>query len=81
MNLFIYSDESGVFDNVHESVYVYGGIILKGREEKGNAERKFIAIENQLRRQNNYLQVELKANSLKPKDETIFEIWRCHSFE
>ena len=71
MNLFIYSDESGVFDNTHESIYVYGGIILNDKEEKGIAERKFIAIENQLRRQNNYTQTELKANLLKPKDKRL----------
>lgn len=28
MELFIYSDESGVFDSVHNDYYVYGGLIL-----------------------------------------------------
>lgn len=34
MNLFIYSDESGVFDNNHNDYFVFGGIICFGKEEK-----------------------------------------------
>lgn len=34
MDLFIYSDESGVFDKVHNEIFVYGGLIFLGKEEK-----------------------------------------------
>ena len=30
MDLFIYSDESGVFDKEHNEIYVYGGLIFLG---------------------------------------------------
>ena len=41
MDLFVYSDESGVFDYVHNDYYVYGGLILLGKEEKDCCERKY----------------------------------------
>lgn len=34
MDLFIYSDESGVFDKIHNEIFVYGGLIFLGKEEK-----------------------------------------------
>lgn len=34
MNLYIYSDESGVFDKIHNNFYVYGGIICLNKEQK-----------------------------------------------
>ncbi len=49
MNLFIYSDESGVFDAAHNDYYVFGGLIFMSEEDIGNASRKYIAVENTLR--------------------------------
>lgn len=37
MNLYIYSDESGVFDNKHEKYFVFGGLIFLSKFEKDNA--------------------------------------------
>ena len=41
MNFFVYSDESGVFDRVHNDIYVFGGLILTGKEEKEITYNKF----------------------------------------
>lgn len=34
MNIYIYSDESGVFDKKHNNIYVFGGVIIIGSKEK-----------------------------------------------
>ena len=67
MNLYIYSDESGVFDNKHEKYFVFGGLIFLSKFEKDNASRKYIAIE-QLIRTTLDTDRELKANFLTPKN-------------
>ena len=41
MNLFIYSDESGVFDNVHNEYFVFGGLTLLGKESKEDWNRLY----------------------------------------
>ena len=28
MNIYVYSDESGVFDKVHNDIFVFGGLIM-----------------------------------------------------
>ena len=63
MNLYIYSDESGVFDNKHETFFVFGGLIFLGKDERDNAARQYKAVEKQIR---NSLKIngELKANGL-----------------
>ncbi len=50
MNLYIYSDESGVFDVIHNKYYVYGGLIFSSKEDKDNASRRYIAIEDKMRK-------------------------------
>lgn len=44
MNIYIYSDESGVFDKEHNDYFVFGGLILLGKEEKENWSRKYSSI-------------------------------------
>ena len=71
MDLFIYTDESGVFDKVHNSDYVYGGLILFGKNQKEECARKYLPAERCIR-YNHYskddelkpllLQTEKKAN-------------------
>ncbi len=34
MNIYVYSDESGVFDKEHNDCFVFGGLILLGTEDK-----------------------------------------------
>lgn len=71
MDIFVYSDESGVFDKVHNNVYVYGGIILLGKKEKDNLSHKYVKAEQDLRNTHEYEDgVELKAALLKPKHKT-----------
>lgn len=41
MDIYIYSDESGVFDPVHNDYYVFGGIIILGKTSKDACERKY----------------------------------------
>lgn len=48
MNVFIYGDESGVFDKDHNDVFVYGGLIFLGRDQREIQYRKFIAAERKL---------------------------------
>ncbi len=62
MNIFVYSDESGVFDVKHNKYYVYGGLIFLDKESKDNCSRKYLSIERILRRNGNYSSnAELKA--------------------
>ena len=69
MNIFIYADESGVFDVVHNDYYVFAWVLCLGKESKDNISRKFINAEKNLRCCNKYNGCrELKAVKLKPKD-------------
>ena len=45
MKITVYSDESGVFDVVHNRYYVYGGLILLSSKERENLQRKYLSIE------------------------------------
>lgn len=49
MNLFIYSDESGVFDYTHNDFYTFGGIIFLSQKEKNEASHKFLHVENMIK--------------------------------
>jgi len=50
MKLYIYADESGTFDKEHNDLFVYGGLVVPGDSAKRNLERKYSAIENDIRR-------------------------------
>ena len=41
MNIYIYSDESGVFDKVNNDIYVFAGIIVLEKENKDILTRKY----------------------------------------
>jgi hypothetical protein len=45
VNIFVYADESGVFDKAHNQVFVFGGLILLGKDEKDTARRRYISAE------------------------------------
>jgi hypothetical protein len=68
MDLFIYSDESGVFDKVHNEIYVYGGLIFMGKGQKDTYARKYIAAEKTLRGQKYAADEELKACKISNKE-------------
>ncbi len=50
MNLYVYSDESGVFDKEHNDYFVFGGIICIGTEEKELLSRRYSNVEKVLRK-------------------------------
>lgn len=69
MNIYVYSDESGVFDKAHNEFFVFGGLIILGNDEKEIWSRKYSAAENAIR--NNYKKYgnyELKATHISNKD-------------
>lgn len=69
MNLYVYSDESGVFDKFNNETFVFGWIILLGKEQKMNEERKYKNAESVLYKSNStYRGNELKACTIKNKD-------------
>ena len=45
MNIFVYGDESGVFDKEHNDIFVFGGLIFLNRESRDEEYRKFIHAE------------------------------------
>ena len=67
MNIYVYSDESGVFDYLHNEYYVFGGVILLGKDEKDACERKYRKAETSIARR--YSKgIELKASAIKNAD-------------
>lgn len=50
MELFVYSDESGVFDKVHNEIFVFGGVIFLSKKAKDIAVRKYKHVERIIRR-------------------------------
>lgn len=67
VNLYIYADESGVFDNKHNDIFVFGGVVYIGEDQKNIACRRYAHIERVLR-ETSYPDVhELKATILSNK--------------
>ena len=68
MNIFVYSDESGVFDPAHNDFFVFGGVMFFDSKERDIASRKFLHAEKIAKSiehiPNN---VELKASRISPK--------------
>ena len=69
MNIFVYSDESGVFDKIHNDYYIYGGLIFLDKETRDVASRKYIRAEQSIRSRypDTY---ELKACKISNKDKS-----------
>lgn len=71
MAIFIYADESGVFDKNHEQFFVFGGVIFLDKEAKDAAIRKYMDVESKLRpTARSTLQGELKATTLSNKQKS-----------
>lgn len=49
MNIYVYSDESGVFDKNHNDIFVFGGLIVLGTDSKEEWSRRYSAVEKVLR--------------------------------
>ncbi len=67
MNLYVYTDESGVFDHIHNDYFVFGGVIYLSKQERDIATRKYTHVENTIRRHYK-MSCELKANHIFNKD-------------
>ena len=68
MNIFIYSDESGVFDKVHNDYFVFGGIMFLSKEEKDIWSRKYSAAEKVIKNSDEYVDgMEIKAANISNK--------------
>lgn len=61
INIFVYSDESGVFNNVHNDYFAFGGLVFLDKETKDEAIRKYLHAERTIRNTNSYGGAELKA--------------------
>lgn len=69
MNIFIYSDESGVFDYIHNNIYVFGGIVFLNKNDRDICSRTYSKAENDIRRSNSITNdVELKASAISNKN-------------
>lgn len=65
MNIYIYSDESGVFDYRHDKYFVFGGIICFGNSERDKWSRLYSNVEKTLRESKQYdANYELKASNI-----------------
>ena len=83
MNIYIFSDESGVFDKEHNDYFVFGGLILLGKEEKENWSRKYSSVEKILRANKGVASdYELKATQVtnKEKGKLFRSLNGCHKF-
>lgn len=68
MNIFVFSDESGILDKAHNNYFVFGGLVLLSSNEKDIAIRKYLNAEKTIR-QSEGLQDnnEVKATSISNK--------------
>ena len=53
MNIYIYSDESGVFDKNHNRYFVFGGLVFLSKESRDIFSRKYAAAEKIVRNRAN----------------------------
>ena len=65
MNIFVYSDESGVLDKEHNEYFVFGGVMFLSKEDRDLWTRKYIAAERTIR------QIERKDNKEEVKAANI----------
>lgn len=64
-NIFVYSDESGVFDKVHNDYFVFGGLIFVSKNERDIFTRKYRKAEEDIRRIESLgRDVEIKATTI-----------------
>lgn len=67
MNVFLYSDESGVLDPVHHEFYTFGGLVFFSKADCETCARKYIAAERNVRKSENIApDKEVKASGIRP---------------
>lgn len=83
MNIYVYSDESGVLDKKNNDVFVFSGLIILSSEEKEFWSRKYSAAENVLRNSRKIgKKFELKATNItnKEKGKLFRSLNNCYKF-
>ncbi|MDO4681075.1 MAG: DUF3800 domain-containing protein [Aerococcus sp.] len=83
MNIYVYSDESGVFDKNHNDFFVFGGLIILGKNNKEKWSRMYSNVENTLRNSKGVSKkYELKAAQIKNKEKgSLFRsLNNCYKF-
>ena len=83
MNIFVYSDESGVFDKAHNDIYVFAGIIVLGKENQEIWSRKYSAAETVIQKKNNIPKSEeIKATTISngDKGKLFRSLNQCYKF-
>lgn len=83
MNLYVYSDESGVFDCHHNDYFVFGGVIIIGDDAKADWSRRYASVENTIRQSQKLdKSFEIKATTIsnKYKDKIYRSLNQCHKF-
>ena len=83
MNIYVYSDESGVFDKIHNDYFVFGGLILLGTASKEDWTRKYLSVERGMRANKGVSRdYELKATRItnKEKGELFRSLNGCYKF-
>lgn len=81
MNIYVYSDESGVFDRKHNEYYVFGGVIILGEKEKDLCSRKYSKVEKDIRKATG-IEGEIKATTIdiKYRNKIFRSLNNCHKF-
>lgn len=83
LNIYVYSDESGVLDKVHNNIFVFGGLVFLSKEERDVAARKYCKAEKTVREVGNYSNnVEIKASTitLKERGSLYRSLNKCYKF-
>ena len=69
LNIYVYSDESGVLDKHHNEYFVFGGLVFLTKDDRETMTRKYVAAEKNIRKGGKYVQkAELKASTIKAAD-------------
>ena len=83
MDIYVYSDESGVFDVTHNKFYIFGGILFLSKTEKDNQIRKYLAAECNIRiseKVNIYQELKASFVSNKSKSKLYKSLKDCEKF-
>lgn len=82
MNIYVYSDESGVLDKKHNRFFTFGGLVFLSKEDKDDAARKYLHAERAIRTTGNYKGIEIKAATIpvKEKQKLYRSLNRCYKF-